>query len=806
MSAPRPSDLPLSEAARITDPSDEEAPRWLLPALATLFFCSGLSALVYQVLWLRLLGLVFGVTVYAASTVLASFMAGLALGSFAAGRLADRLRRPLLWFAAAECLIALSALATPAALDGLQRAYAVVSPSLPGSVPALTLARFLMSFSVLLVPTALMGATLPLVIRSSLFRIDTLGLRLGLLYGTNTAGAIAGTLAAGLYLIPVLGISRTFAVAAAVNLGIAATAAALGLRVQTRHRPDGSPVAAAGAPVGESPAWLPRRTRGVVLAVFGISGFASLALEVIWFRSNVLLIRPTVYAFAAMLSTVLAGIAIGSWLIAPLLSRRWNWVAVLAVLEIAAAFTALGSFWTLMRSVDLTAQVGPWMELVMPAYLTPLFVTSFVTIFPTMLLFGAAFPVGMHLWTLGGPGAADRVAGRIGLFYAVNVVGSILGSLAAGFLLLPLLGARASLVIVCGLVVASGLLVLLVAPGVSRRSALASAGGVAVTFALVAGATGDPFDVFLAYRFPGQPLLWREEGVQATVSVHDVPSARGGRRAMYLDGLHQASNIGPMVSAHLRVGHLPMALHPQARRALVIGLGGGVTAGAVSQYPGVNVDVVELSPAVVRAAAFFEDVNSGVTSRGNVRIRLDDGRNYLMLTTETYDVITADIILPIHAGAGNVYSAEYFELARRVLNESGVMLQWVYGSGEDYRLIARTFMGVFPYVTVWDDGSLLIGSKRPLQLSRSDFEWKLHIPETAAALEAAGLGSFEELQRLYRGDRAALQRLIGPGPVLTDDRPMVEYFLSLPAGADVDRSILRGDPADVWGETRTSAR
>ena len=806
MSAPRPSDLPLSETADIIGSSHGDAPRWLLPALATLFFCSGLSALVYQVLWLRLLGLVFGVTVYAASTVLASFMAGLALGSFAAGRLADRLRRPLLWFAAAECLIALSALATPAALDGLQRAYAGVSPSLPGSVAALTLARFLMSFSVLLVPTALMGATLPLVIRSSLFQIDTLGLRLGLLYGTNTAGAIAGTLAAGLYLIPVLGISRTFAVAAAVNLGIAATAVVLGLRLRTPHRPDHRQSASAETHAGESPVWLPRRTRGVVLAVFGISGFASLALEVIWFRSNVLLIRPTVYAFAAMLSTVLAGIAIGSWIVAPLLSRRWNWLAALAVLEIAAAFTALGSFWTLMRSVDLTAQVGPWMELVMPPYLTPLFVTSLVTIFPTMLLFGAAFPVGMHLWTLGGPGAADRVAGRIGLFYAVNVMGSILGSLAAGFLLLPLLGARASLVLVCGLVLASGLLVLLVAPGLSRRSALVSAGAIAVAFALVAGATGDPFDVFLAHRFPGQPLVWREEGVQATVSVHDVPSARGGRRAMFLDGLHQASNIGPMVSAHLRVGHLPMALHPQARRALVIGLGGGVTAGAVSQHPGVSVDVVELSPAVVRAAAFFEDVNSGVTSRGNVRIRLDDGRNYLMLTPETYDVITADIILPIHAGAGNVYSVEYFELARRVLNDSGVMLQWVYGSGEDYRLIARTFLSVFPYVTVWDDGSLLIGTKRPLQLSRSDFEWKLQIPETAAALEGAGLGSFEELQRLYRGDRAALQRLIGAGPVLTDDRPMVEYFLSLPAGADVDRSTLRGDPADVWGESRTSAR
>jgi spermidine synthase len=787
-------------------PGAAAAPRGLVPLLAALFFLSGLSALVYQVLWLRLLGLVFGVTVYAASTVLASFMAGLAVGSFAAGRVADRLRRPLLWFAAAECLIALSALATPAALEALQVAYVQLSPALPGSVAVLTLARFAMSFAVLIVPTGLMGATLPLIVRSSLFRIDTLGARVGVLYGTNTAGAIAGTLAAGLYLIPVLGIARTFLVAAAVNLLVAAVAAVAGLRLPRARSPLGVSPAAPAEAAAEGGEGLPSRTRAVILAVFGISGFASLALEVIWFRSNVLLIRPTAYAFAAMLSAVLAGIAIGSWLVAPLLSRRWNWIAVLAALELAIVFTALGSFRALMWSVDLTARLGPALERIMPAYLPPLFITSLVTMFPAMLLFGAAFPLGIRLWTAGGPGAEDRVAGRIGVFYAVNVVGSILGSLAAGFLLLPLAGSRVSLIIVCAVVLASAVMLLLVVPGLARARALSLAAAATLAFVLVARAVGDPFDVFLQHRYPGQPLLWLEEGVQTTVSVNEVPSARGGRRAMYLDGLHQASNIGPMVTVHRRVGHLPMALHPEPRRALVIGLGGGVTAGAVSQHPGVEVDVVELSPGVVRAASFFDDVNYGVTSRANVRIRLDDGRNYLMLARDRYDVITADVIVPIHAGAGNVYSAEYFRLAHRVLKDDGVMLQWVYGAGEEYRLIARTFMSVFPHVTVWDDGSLLVGSKRPLQLDAGDFAWKLQVPETAAALEAAGIGSLEGLQAMYRGDGAALARVIGPGPILTDDRPMVEYFLSLAPGEPVNVSALSGRPADVWPHLRSSSR
>ena len=307
----------------------------LLVLVALLFFCSGASALIYQVLWLRKLGLVFGVTVYAASTVWASFMFGLAAGSLLSGRIADRVRRPLVWFGAAEALIAVSAVATPAALAALQGIYASLYPSLPHGGAAITAARFLIALAVLIVPTVLMGATLPLVVKSSAFRDSDLGQRMAVLYVSNTAGAIAGTLVSGLYLIPRHGIRASFLVAGSVNLTVAAIAILTGL---VRGRGSEHP---AHDPSGSDSGVLLSPARRTVLIVFGLSGFASLALEVIWFRVLVLLVRPTVYGFAVMLAVLLSGIGIGSYLVSPLLKRERPWLLILAVIELVLAIVAV---------------------------------------------------------------------------------------------------------------------------------------------------------------------------------------------------------------------------------------------------------------------------------------------------------------------------------------------------------------------------------------------------------------------------------------------------------------------------------
>jgi spermidine synthase len=754
-----------------------------------LFFCSGACALIYQVLWLRLLGLVFGVTTYAASTVWASFMAGLALGSIAAGVVADRVRRPLAWFGASELLIGGTALATPLVLERLQRVYVGIYPHLWDSLSLLTLVRFAIAFAVLIVPTVLMGATLPLVVKSSVFRAEGLGERLGLLYGTNTAGAIVGTLAAGLYFIPERGIHGTFLVAAGVNLlvGVCAIVAA-GAAPQNAARQ--VETSAMPRPGGEAVARRPgdsQRLR-VVLAVFAISGFTALALEVVWFRVLTLFLRPTVYGFALMLAAILAGIAIGSYLVTPFLDRRVRWISALACLEFAIAVATLRSFGSLVQMNTLTSQMRPVLSRFMHEWLVFPAIGSLEAILPTAILMGAAFPIGLKLWASGGPEQTSAAAKRIGVFYSVNVAGSVFGSLAAGFVLLPHLGSRTSIILLALASLGSGLLLLAMSEW--RRSTQLVA-GLAACLIVAIGAwwSPDPFDAFVAQRYPRQRVIWQEEGVEATVVVH----ARDDELTLTVNGNHQASTGQTMAREHHTIGHLPMVLHPEARSALVIGLGGGATAGAVASHNGVEVDVVELAGAVVRGSRFFDKINHGLASRPNVHLKVDDGRNYLLLTPRKYDVVTADIILPIYAGSGNLYSAEYFRLLRQVLNPGGMVVQWVAGTDAEYKLIARTFLSVFPYTTAWGNGTLLIGTTEPLHLRRGDFEWKLQVPGRAQGARDMGAESFEQLLRLYRAGPDELRAFVGPGPILTDDRPLVEYFLSLPRDRDVDLFPLRGD-------------
>jgi spermidine synthase len=764
----------------------------LIAFLGALFLLSGVSALIYQVLWLRLLGLVFGVTVYAASTVWAVFMAGLAIGSVTGGRLADRVHRPIVWFGVAEALIGITALLTPGALELLQRAYGAVHPSLDSSLTSLTLVRLGLSFVVLIVPSALMGATLPLIVKSSLLRAEGMGGRVGVLYGTNTAGAIVGSLLAGLVLIPRLGVAASFAVAVTLNLVVAAAAVIVGRRWRASGAYD-EPVALERSDPRPAPA-LPaaaRRRLMVVLAVFTLSGFVSLALEVVWFRVLTLFLRPTVYAYALMLAAVLAGIAAGSYAAAPWLRRRpeRDWLLPLAWLEGGIAVTALLSFAVLPHIPALMGAAGPWVSALTGDYLAYQTVISVSVIVPAMFLFGLAFPIGLQTWASPDARGGPRVASRIGIFYSLNVAGAIAGSLAAGFVLLPWLGSRTTLLALAALALGSAFALLAAATRpVAVR--LVAAGIMAAAFAGAVRMTPDPFDAFLEQRYRGQKILWQREGIQGTVSVHES----GAGLSLHVNGNHQASTLPGMAEAHQRIGHLPMAVHRDARRALVIGLGGGATAGAVSQHAGAHVDIVELSPEVAQAAGrFFRAINFDVLRKPNARLMVDDGRNYLLLTDRRYDVVTADVILPIHAGSGNLYSVEYFQLVRRALQPGGMVLQWVAGTEAEYKLIMRTFLSVFPETTLWFDGSLMLGSVEPLRLRAADFEWKLQVPGRREALGALGLRSFADLLGAYRAGPDELRAYVGSGPLLSDNRPLVEYFLALPRDRQPDLSGVRGD-------------
>ena len=764
------------------------APPWLVPLLVVLLVMSGICGLVYQVLWLRLLALTFGVTVHAAATVLATFMGGLALGSLLAGRLADRSAAPLRLFGVVELSIGACALASPVVLSALQAGFLVLAPSLGDSVVIGSLIRVLLSSLVLLVPTALMGATMPIVIKSSLSRMEGLGTRVGVLYAANTAGAIAGTLLAGLYLIPQLGLSKAFLFAAAINATVGGIAIVASRFLPSNQGSSETEAAATNASLLRTS----NRAAVVVLAISAISGFASLALEVVWFRILTIFLGPTSYTFTVMLAAVLAGIAIGSAAASALLRwRRLDWLQALAILQFAGAALILRSVGGILAPAESPGWLQQSLVWLGIGFAIPAVATSLTVVFPASLFFGLSFPIGLRLWA-DAEGHAGDTGRRVGLFYSVNVAGGILGSLLAGFLLLPVLGSRNSLILLAGCYVASGIALQLVCA--ARRPLLTGLMAAALT-ALVLQAQGvpNPLDIIQRRIYGGRPVVWQTEGVQTTVAVVGSPN----NRVLFLDGRHQANDSPGMTFIHRRIGLLPLMLHERPTRALVVGLGGGASPGAMSRYPGISVDVIELSQGVVDAAAYFSHINFDILNNPRVRVRLDDGRNFLERVRTPYDVITADAIIPRHAGANSLNSVEYFRLVRAALAPNGVALHWNGGATEpEYQLILRAFATAFPNTTLWGDGSLMVGTLEPLTLSRSRIESMLAAPETRELLGMMNIERFEHLERIFRAGPAGVQAYLGPGPVLSDDRPLLEYFASLP---QVERDLTRiaRHPEDV---------
>lgn len=731
--------------------------------LFALFFASGIAGLIYQVLWLRRLSLIFGVTVYAASTVLAAFMGGLATGSALSSLALRRGIAPLVAFGAAEILVGLTGLLSPLLLDAASAVYSALHRSGTESLTVLTVARLVSSVAILAVPTAMMGMTLPLL--SAAVPEPS---KIGLLYAINTLGAMSGTLLSGLILIPAIGIQRSFLLAATFNVAVGLSAIWLN---RSTHRSRGHE-----SPVDHQSA-IRKLTMTPLFVVVAVSGFASLGLEIVWFRLMLQFVTATTEAFTAMLATVLGGIAAGGLIAARVLRRERDHTATLGVVQALTGVAAVGSMTFLLWTV---AQGWKTMAL---------WQAVIIAILPPALFMGIGFPLALGIAAARGDHDREAdVARRVGLLYAVNVGGAILGSLGAGFFLLPRIGSVAALIALSALFIVSG--VWLVA---ARRRWIAAAAIVAA-FLYLSNDFPDPFKIAIDRRYGDQLLeFWRHEGPQTAVSVR----ASEFQHVLYLDGLHQANDQPPMVQLHRAIGHLPMVLHGDPREVLVVGMGGGATPGAVSQYPHARIDIVELSDGVRQAAAYFRHVNYELLTQPNVRIRIDDGRNFLAMTDRKFDVITADIIQPGHVGAGHVYSREYFSLVRNALKDDGVVLQWIgHRPYLEYTLIMRTFLDVFPEATLWFDANFMVGTRRPLALDPGALDRLRETPQTRAALNEVGLTGWQELRSWYTAGPDEMRAFVGPGPILTDDRPMVEYHHWLPRPEDqppLDLSPLKGD-------------
>jgi spermidine synthase len=748
------------------------------PAILALFYCSGVAGLIYQVLWLRRLSLIFGVTVYAASTVLAAFMAGLAIGSALSNRVLQRGIAPLAAFGIAEILIGVTGFLSPILLDAALAMYVALHQLAPESLGVLTVARLVCSFAILAVPTTMMGITLPLLTAAVSRPDGSAGTSVSLLYAMNTLGAMTGTLLTGYILIPAIGIRLAFLLAAVLNVLVGICALLLN---KSRNPPIESAIGNQQSEINQPSAisnlTLTARPLWVVVAV---SGFASLALEIVWFRLMLQFVVATTQAFTAMLTTVLGGIAIGGFIAAAILRSRRDHAAALGIVQALTGIAAVVSMsfllWTVQNGWNT---MGLWNAVL-------------IAILPPAVCMGVGFPLALGI--VARASARGDLARRIGAMYSLNVAAAIAGSLGAGFLLLPRAGSVNTLIALGAMFVLSGVWLLLGRRAWRWGAALA----LLTVFFLVARDLPDPFRVAIDRRYGNQLLeFWRDEGAQTAVSVR----ASQFQHVLYLDGLHQANDQQAMVLLHRAIGHLPMVLHGAPKDVLVVGMGGGATPGAVTQYPGANVQIVELSDSVRRAAPYFSHVNYDLLNRPNVDIRIDDGRNFLALTPRKFDVITADIIQPGHAGAGHVYSQEYFTLVRNALKEDGVVLQWIgHRPFVEYTLIMRTFLEVFPHATLWYDANFMVGTLKPLSIDPTALDRVRQHAETRAALDAVGLNSFEILRSWFSAGPDEMRAFVGEGPVLTDDRPLVEYHHWLPRPEEqppLNVSALKGDVTRV---------
>ena len=753
---------------------------------------------------MRKLATFFGNTTLATSVCLTAFMAGLALGSYVIGRRAGGVRRPLRYYAILELVIGAYGLASLYLIDAVRAAYLAFarhSPQLPLDSFPLVAFQFLACFLVLLAPTAMMGGTLPMGVKGVVRRLDAVGREVAWLYGLNTLGAALGVLLVGFFVLPKIGLSGSVVVAALLNFAIY-------LAVFRRDSRDAPALAKTDprSPIPDPSSALPRPLLVILMVGFGLSGFAGLALEVVWSRALCLLTGSSIYAFSAVLFAVLVGIALGSVVTARLFTRRPATPAWFAAVEIGAGISTLALILIYAHLPHVFQRMVVSHGANASALLTDDVFIILAFLFVPTLLAGASFPILSRVC------AQDeaRLPRTIGSIYAANTAGCIAGAFAAGFLLIPNphLGLHATALLCAALYVLSGVAVL--ALGTTRARL---AGGLSLTVLAAAilllpswrpaSISVGVFDIRVAPRDiedeSVQKLVYYREGSSCTVSVFDEPlygasdqpadGASGPScRVLKVNGKVDASTLTVDATTQTLLAHLPLLLADRTDSVLVVGLGSGATAGGATLHPVRRIDCVEIEPAVAEAATHFLSINQGVLSDPRFHLTFADARTYLATSPRKYDVIISEPSNPWVAGVSSLFTVEHFQACRDSLADDGVVCQWFhfYELGrDDVRSVIASFVKVFPDATLWaaDDKELdvlLIAKKHPWKVNYPRLAARLNrLPNVAEELCASDLDTPARLlSSLLRGP-AGLRQIARGGLLNTDNFPRLEFSAPL---------------------------
>ncbi|WP_144240783.1 fused MFS/spermidine synthase [Dyella japonica] len=727
---------------------------------AALLFGSGAASLVYQLLWIKQLSLVVGVEVYAVTVAVSAFFGGLAIGGAWFGRRADEIAHPLRLYAWLEGGVALLAVMATVLLAHSAALFAQLELHVGWLA-------WLLPFALVGAPAIAMGGTLPVLVRATArHSVAAAG---GRLYAANTAGAIAGVLLAPFVLLPALGVLGSALAAAAINGLVAVVALAL-----DRRRPSATPSVTAETA-------LPLRSARLALSLYAIAGGIALGYEVIWSQTVVQFMSTRAFAFAMMLAVYLLGLMAGSAIYARFADRVRNAWAAFGVLIALAGLVAL-------LQVGLLGAWLPALQATLAEVATSLTGSRLVAmctrfavaaaalvLLPTLLL-GAAFPAVLRL------SAQPERSGRgIGLAVALNTLGGIAGTALTGFVLVPAFGLVRSLALLALAAGVVGLMAAFAGTGSRGRSRWAVVGVCLGTLAVAVLMPPQKMAQLLA-QARGGDITFYQESRGGTVAV--LAQGQGNNRfhRLYIQGVSNSGDTLPSQRYMRLQALLPLLIHRgEPRSALVIGFGTGITAGALSQYPGLTTRVcAELLPAVVQAHAQFNG-NYGAGADPGLEVRLRDGRRELLASGQAYDMITLEPPPPSAAGVVNLYSRDFYQLAAKRLAPGGLLAQWLplpTQNDEDSRAMVRAFLDAFPHATLWTTElheMLLVGSLDPIELDATQIAQRFNQPSVARALGEVGVGSPEALLATWVTDRAGLERYAGDTPPVTDDRPSIEY-------------------------------
>jgi spermidine synthase len=771
-----------------------------------IYFVSGACSLIDEVVWVRLLKLTLGNTVRASSIVVSTFMAGLAIGALIMGRYSDRIRHRLRVYSLLEGSIAIAALSLPWALKLVDGAYVWFYRAYHPTPAQLLTVQILLSSAILLVPSMLMGSTLPLLGRFVTSLERETGRLVGKLYSLNTFGAAVGCLLAGFALIRFLGVMGTLYAAAALNLLVALAGWLLSHTATTelKERAEEKPVKS----IKQLTAGMIESKFCLLILAFFLSGMIGIGYELLWMRSIIHLLAGSTYVFSSVLTIYLLGnvigAGIGSGLVKQLKNPAIGFAVTLFLLGLCGVlYLPLLLLWTsdVLPHVDREVELARAFIPLSTHAVKPLVQSAFLFLVPAVIM-GVGFPIALQAWAV----HVHKVGRTTGTAYAVNTAGAVAGGIVTEFALVPLLGLQ--LTISClglaGLWVAAAVcLVFISGRKLGGWLVLPMLAGI-LTVATIAG----PSDLFEAVVKSNPRLAKRlrliavEEGVNTTVSLYR--HAEEGTLYLHTSGQRVAGDTYFWRSDQKMLGHFGILLNSQARKVLSVGFGSGESTACMAMHDLERADCAEIAPEVVDVSLrFFEHINLGDRLNDEINMIYMDAKNYIHLTDIKYDAIVNDSIHPRQfAENASLYTKEYFESAREHLNEKGLFMTWIPTHHVEpisvINSIIGTMMEVFPYVTVWYMTPspamylLVVGSEQPQYFSPYHIENELARDSVRDSLSLVDINNSLDVMSCYLGDQEDLKRCIRTYSANSDYRPFIEFTTeTAPGGSGAFERFVR---------------